>query len=147
MDYIMVFEDLYQNNCENCGEIYTDIDYKWCKSCQMNLFKNDFANWSSENEEIDNFIQERQLSINNFYDKIFEWIPYNQFNEIKEISKSEFDTLYSAMWEDGPLYYNDGRKELMRISNEKVALKCLHNSQNKINELLSEVRNFSNLFI
>ncbi|CAB5368973.1 unnamed protein product [Rhizophagus irregularis] len=108
----------------------------------MDRFKDNFINWSSENEEIDNFIQERQLNINNFYDKIFEWIPYNQFNEIKEISKKGFNKIYSAMWEDGPLYYDDNNKEFMRNSNENVALKCLYNSQNKICEFLSEVKKY-----
>jgi hypothetical protein len=35
----------------------------------------------SGNEKIDDFIQERQLKTNK-NDVVFEWIPYNQFNEI-----------------------------------------------------------------
>ncbi|GBC03670.1 hypothetical protein RclHR1_05250006 [Rhizophagus clarus] len=50
------------------------------------------------------------------------WIPHNQFNDIKEIGKNGFSTVYSAIWD-----------------NKQVALKCLHNSQNFIYEFLNEV--------
>ena len=36
---------------------------------------------------------------------------------------------YSATWKDGPLYYNFSNKKWIRKSDEKVTLKCLHNSQ------------------
>ncbi|PKY56040.1 hypothetical protein RhiirA4_476020 [Rhizophagus irregularis] len=49
------------------------------------------------------FIQEMQLRINSKAVLIFEWIPYNKFNSVKEIE-----------------------------SDEKVTLKLLHDSQNKI---------------
>jgi hypothetical protein len=59
-----------------------------------------------------------QLKINYSSDIIVEWIPYDHFNDIKEISKNDSVTLYLAMWMDTP-----------------VALKCLHNSQYNINEV------------
>jgi serine/threonine protein kinase len=78
-----------------------------------------------------------QLKINNHYDIIVEWIPYNQFNNINEIGKGGFATIYSAIWKDGPLKY---KMELKRTNpNKKVALKCLHNSQNINIEFLNEV--------
>ncbi|EXX62621.1 uncharacterized protein OCT59_011600 [Rhizophagus irregularis] len=62
-------------------------------------------NRASENKKIDDFIQERQLKINDSDNMIvFEWIPYNQFNEIKETGKNGLITIYSAIWEDGPLH-------------------------------------------
>jgi len=73
------------------------MNYKWCKSCQINNLKGNFTNWTSENEKIDNFIQEMQLKINKYNDIIFEWIPYNQFSDIKEISRGDFATLHSAI--------------------------------------------------
>ncbi|PKY19389.1 hypothetical protein RhiirB3_523489 [Rhizophagus irregularis] len=36
------------------------------------------------NEIIDDSIQEMRLKINHYRDNIFEWIPYDQFNEIKK---------------------------------------------------------------
>lgn len=42
------------------------------------------------NEKIDDFIQEMQLIFNNDDDKIFEWVPYNRFVEIKEKTSENF---------------------------------------------------------
>ena len=122
--------------CKKCGGGYTDSFWKWCKPCQIDNLKENFTNWTSGNEKIDNFIQEMQLKIDKYDDKVFEWIPYNQFNDIKEISKGGFATVYSAIWKDGQLIYD--KREYTRQSKYKVALKCLHNSQN-INEFLNEV--------
>ena len=133
----MVLQDEY---CEKCGEKYTNINYKWCKPCQIDCLKINFINWTSGNEVIDNFIQEMRLKINNPYDIIFEWIPYNQFNKITEIGKGGFSAVFSAIWKDGPLSYHN--KKLKRISAyKKVALKCLSNSQDITNEFLKEVKN------
>jgi hypothetical protein len=135
-DYIIVLQDAY---CESCGEIYANIYNKWCQSCQINNLKQNFINWTSGNEKIDELIQEMQLKINTWNDGIFEWIPYDQFNNIKEISKDDSATIYSAIWINGPLEYDDDEKEYNRVSNKTVALKCLHNLQNITNEFLNEV--------
>src|SRR5436309_1414180 len=63
--------------------------------------------YCSSNIKIDNLIQEMQLKINSRWDIIFEWIPYNQFDFIDEVSKGDFATVYSAIWKDGPLHYNN----------------------------------------
>ena len=104
----------------------------------LKCLKINFTNWTSGNEKIDDFIRERQLKINN-YDIVFEWIPYNQFNEIKKIGKNSLITVYSAIWKDGPLYKMDKVSNYTRNLNKKVALKCLHKSQNSVDFLISEV--------
>jgi hypothetical protein len=49
---------------------------------------------------LDDFIQGIQLK-NKYDDIVFEWIPYNQFNDIKYIDiKGNFAL---ATWNDGPL--------------------------------------------
>ena len=60
--------------CKKCGEEYTDIRQEWCKPCQIDNLKGNITNWTSENEKIDNFIQETQLKINQYDDIVFEWI-------------------------------------------------------------------------
>ena len=80
-----------------------------------------------------------QLKIEHYKDIVFEWIPYNQFSDIKEIGRGGFATVYSAIWKDGPLEHKYDNGKYMRNSNYEVALKCLHNSQNIINEFLNEV--------
>src|SRR5438874_13234362 len=95
------------SSCNKCGEKYTDVVWKWCKPCQIDNLKGNFMNWTSGNEKIDGLIQEMQLKINKYRDIVFEWIPYNQFSNIKEIGKGGFATVYSAIWKDGKLYYDE----------------------------------------
>jgi hypothetical protein len=133
-DYIIVIKKgVY---CKKCCKKYdtTGISNKWCKPCQINALKANFANCATGNEKIDNCIQEMQLKIESKYGTVFEWIPYNQFDKIKEIGKSNFATIYSAMWKNGPCYYKKEKKE-----STKVALKCLVNSQIMIDEFLNKV--------
>ena len=91
----------------------------------------------SGNKKVDYLIQTMQLKINDNNDIVFEWIPYNQFDNIEEINKGDFATVYSAIWKDGPLVYD--KYGYSRKSDKKVALKCLHNSQNISSEFLNEV--------
>ena len=130
----MVLQDGF---CRKCGKEYTNVYQNWCKPCQIDNLKGNFTNWTSGNEKIDKFIQEMQLKIVNSWDIVFEWIPYNQFSDIKEIGRGGFATVYSAIWKDGRLEYKYG--EYTRKPNTKIALKCLHNSQNITNEFLNEV--------
>ena len=93
--------------------------------------------YSSGNKKIDNFIQEMRLKISD--NLVLEWIPYSQFDSIEEISKGGFATVYSAIWKDGPLNYDESKHEYIRVQNAKVVLKCLYNSQNNTNGFLNEV--------
>jgi hypothetical protein len=123
--------------CENCGVKYNnkfEIDNKICILCQTN----------HENEKISNLVQEMKLSINhhsNESDMIFEWVSYDQFDDIKEIGKGGFSTVYSAIWKDGLLFCKKDflNRHWERQPNTKVALKCLHNSQNFIDKFINEV--------
>ena len=124
--------------CSKCGNRYTDMEYKWCQPCQINYLEKNFTEWTSGNKQIDDFIQERQLEFDYNTDKVFEWIPYNQFNDIEEIGKSDITTVYLAVWRDGILYYDyKNEKKWMRESDQKVFLKYF--SQNTIDEFLYEV--------
>src|SRR5205823_7580110 len=132
-DYIIILYNNYlEHHCVKCDEIYTI--YKWCKLCQINYLKENFTNWTSENNKLNYFIRKMQLNINNPKDIVFEWIPYNQFNFIKVIRKyNDFATAYSAKRKDDPLEYNANTKKYERNSNREIALKYFHNTQN-INE-------------
>ncbi|CAB4443814.1 unnamed protein product [Rhizophagus irregularis] len=136
-DYIIVLSNSY---CKECGEIYTEAWRKWCKPCQINNLKQSFTNWTSRNEEIDDFIQEMQLKIKKYNDIIIEWIPYNQFINVKKIGKDGFAT---AIWNNGSLKYNYEEIKYEREPNKDVTLKCLNNSQNVISDLLNEVKAYS----
>jgi hypothetical protein len=97
------------------------------------LVQNDII-WTSENKEIDDFIHEMQLKMEDHYDIVFEWIPYDQFGNIKKTGKNDLMTAYSAIWKNGPLYYN--HDIYIRDSNKEVSLKCLHSPQNSVESLL-----------
>ncbi|CAB5362383.1 unnamed protein product [Rhizophagus irregularis] len=142
--YIMVFQNMH---CKYCGE-YSNHYRKlwWCKSCQINFLKENFenfTNWTSGNKKIDGFIQEMQLKINDFGDIILEWIPYNQFIDVKELGKQDFSTVYLAKWKDGPLKYNRNTERYERNLNEEFTLKCIYNSQNMIDEFLYKAEPYS----
>jgi hypothetical protein len=120
---------------------------RWCSKLHLRSYlKDNFSSWSSENEEIDDFIQEMQLKTNKKDGVVFEWVPYDQFKEFKEIGKGGFATVYSAIWKDGPLCcdgsnkndpkYFDGKWE--RLDHETVALKCLDNCTKISKRFLNE---------
>ncbi|CAB4441673.1 unnamed protein product [Rhizophagus irregularis] len=114
------------NKCVVCYETYTNKQYKWCKSCQINYLKQKFPDWTSGDEKIDKLIQRMQIKIDGPNDIIFEWIPYDQFN-VKETGKDGLSTVYLVTWKDGPLYW--GKDEYARDSDKTVVLKSLGNSQ------------------
>jgi serine/threonine protein kinase len=140
-DYFMVLNDKYLiKYCASCDKVYTSTPYRWCRPCQIDYFKNNFINWTSGNERIDDVIHEMQLKIYDSSDIVFEWIPYNQFNIIEKIGRGGFATVYSAVWRDGQLGYYKDKNKWIREPDKKVALKCLDNSQRINNIFINEVR-------
>src|ERR1051325_1252685 len=115
------------DRCEQCGKIYEGI-FGWCKPCQINHLENNFP--TSKNKKIDDFIQRKQQNINCYNDVVFEWIPHNQFNNIKKMNKNNVSI---AVWKDGPVYYY---KKWIRKSDKVVMLKYI--PQNDIDEFLNK---------
>ncbi|CAB4444212.1 unnamed protein product [Rhizophagus irregularis] len=100
--------------------------------------------WVSGNKKIDDFVQEMQLKINTDEDVVFEWIPYDKFDYIKEASKNNLMTVYSAVWyHDGPLKLKYHKFYHRNYYRDAVALKCLHNSENSIDFLINEAKKYS----
>ena len=72
-------------------------------------------------EEIDHLFQDKHLMFDIKKDTVFEWISFSdQFSNIEKTSKD--NGLYSAIWKDGPLCYDDLKKEWRRDSDKKVLL-------------------------
>jgi hypothetical protein len=148
----MVLQNKY---CKKCGEVYTNMRHEWCKPCQINHYLKKLIIKSNENKKIDDLIQEMQSQINEASDKIFEWIPYEQFVNIKEVGEGRFAKVYSAKWKDGPLMYDIEKHKYIRIpgvkgvkdvKDVKVALKCLKNLKDIDDGFLNEVKKFKILF-
>ncbi|UZO23266.1 uncharacterized protein OCT59_015610 [Rhizophagus irregularis] len=136
-DYILVLHEIYFNiYCLKCDEKYTDKIYKWCKPCQIDFLKSSFTNWTSGNKQIDDFIQKEQLKIDNSQNTVFEWIPYNQFFNIKETDIQGFIT---AIWKDGPLTFNKGLSKYERKC-KTVTLKYLYNILDILDEFLDKIK-------
>ncbi len=63
-----------------------------------------------------------QLCIDNELDTIFEWVPYNQFDDVKEIRKSDFTSIYSSRRKDGPFHYDEDRLKLISPERKRRTL-------------------------
>jgi hypothetical protein len=127
------------NKCLECGNIYTpNKRYRWCKPCQIKFLKNNFTKWTSGNKKIDDFIKKMQLKINDYRDILFEWLPYDKFDNIKRLSNTN---THFAIFKNGPLYYRNFFWGYSRYLDVVVALKYFDNSQDEdaIDESLNEV--------
>src|ERR1051325_7021732 len=88
-DEIVYMEDLEKRKeaygiCGECNEPGTG-EY-WCQPCNAKRFKENFKNWTSENKNIDEFIQQSQLNIVHRY-KCIEWIPFENFQNVTYVTR------------------------------------------------------------
>ena len=84
--------------CENCNQ--ECLATLFCEYCVRNYLKSNFLNWTSGNDEIDNLIQTCQMKTL-VPDKIVEWIPYDNFEDIKYLSEGGHSKIYTATWISG----------------------------------------------
>ncbi|GBB98180.1 hypothetical protein RclHR1_31590001 [Rhizophagus clarus] len=111
--------------CGECNEPGTG-EY-WCQPCNAKRFKKNFKNWTSGNKDIDDLIQHSQINAVH-YKNCFEWIPYENFQNVNYITKGSFAKIYLADWPEGYIWYWDiENKKWHRYKNYKVALKSLDN--------------------
>src|SRR5215213_5318310 len=130
-----LFNKLITINHENC---YQPKDKKlWCKECVPSCI---IEGWTSGNSEIDKFIKD--TIYNAEYSLFLEWVPFDRFEDIKQIGEGGFAKVYSAKWIDGRSYYTKQDNGSWKKSEPKpinVALKRLKGSQNMSAEYLNEV--------
>ncbi|CAB4418665.1 unnamed protein product [Rhizophagus irregularis] len=130
--------------CKHCKQPNTDR-YSYCQPCYTKKFKQNFKNWTSGNHDVDEFIQKVQLKAEKFK-SVIEWIEYDKFEYVEYLAKGGFGTTFKAVWKDGYIddwdYVNNQWK---RIGETKVALKCLHNSQDITTDFLNEIE--SNIIV
>ncbi|GBC21868.2 kinase-like domain-containing protein [Rhizophagus irregularis DAOM 181602=DAOM 197198] len=123
-------------------------NYKpWCKECVPRCI---IEGWTSENHNIDEFIKDTiynaKISFNNdddYYPLFLEWVPFDRFEDIKQIGEGGFAKVYSATWVDGQAKYKrkyDGIWKKKESSPMKIALKRLNDSQNISVEYLNELQ-------
>ncbi|PKY23782.1 kinase-like protein [Rhizophagus irregularis] len=137
--WLVVFEvlSILPPICIHCG--HTRSERNWCQNCAKKYFINNISKWTSGHEVIDNLIKEFQFKAKNEFECI-EWIPFNEFDIIKEIGKGGFGTVYSATWKSGPLTMLNGNfGRINRSGQQKVAIKTLGRSDNITKEFLHEL--------
>jgi hypothetical protein len=114
---------------------------KCCNICYSIYFQQQFINWTSDNNDIDKFIQDSQLSAHKYYGNALEWIPYNRLYDIKYVSKDEFGKVYRANWIDGYLtkWDNENKNWKRNSINMFVNLKYLNTPYNLTLEFTNKV--------
>ncbi|POG69101.1 kinase-like domain-containing protein [Rhizophagus irregularis DAOM 181602=DAOM 197198] len=97
------------------------------------------------NHVVDEFIQKAQLKAKD-EDHIIEWIEYDKFENVEYLAKGGFGTTFKAVWKDGLMYNWDYENDQWkRNGKKKVALKCLHDSQDITADFLKEIE--SNILV
>ncbi|GES95326.1 kinase-like domain-containing protein [Rhizophagus clarus] len=113
------------------------VDFEDLAAGKENIEKN-FINWTSGNEIIDSIIQIKQSKYSGD-GAVFEWIPYNEFIDIKDIGDNFLTT---AIWKKGPLRYDKDEKEWTKESYKKIKLRFLYDLQNITDEFTNKVESY-----
>ena len=75
-------------------------------------------------------------------DRIVEWIPYNNFQNVKYLTKGGCSEIYTADWIDGRYDEWDSKeKQLKRFGGQYVILKKLENVESANRSWFEEVYN------
>src|SRR6185295_12483771 len=118
---------------------------KYCEKCISLHLRSLFNTWTSGNDVIDNLIQQSQIKTS-LPHGIMEWVPYEQFEDVKKITEGGFSIIYTAKWTKGRIVdYDEKKKEFRYIDNLLVVLKCLKNSRNPGKAFFDEVSSFFKL--
>ena len=135
----IIFNKGTKRVCENCNQ--KCLATLFCEYCVRNYLKDNFSNWTSGNNDIDNLIQECQIKTL-LPEFIVEWIPYNNLQNIKYLTKGGFSEIYRAVWIDGCYYEWDSKEKLLkRFGRHNVVLKKLENVENANQNWFEEVCN------
>ena len=115
---------------------------KYCEKCISLHLQSLFNTWTSGNEIIDNFIHQCQL-LSSLPTHILEWIPFDQFENVKKLTEGGFSTIYTAGWTRGHLCdYDENKKEFTHFGPQHVVLKNLNSSSNPGKSFFDEVINY-----
>ncbi|EXX78468.1 Tpk2p [Rhizophagus irregularis DAOM 197198w] len=72
---------------------------------------------------------------------IVEWIPYENFQNIKYLTKGGCSEIYTAIWIDGHYFeWNPKQKQLKRFGTQEIVLKGLGNIENSSKDWFDEAK-------
>src|SRR5205809_194205 len=92
--------NLVTNDHKNCYQPNT-TGKSWCKECVPSCL---IEGWTSGNSEINHFIKDTIYDAKcDIYNcpLFLEWVPFDRFEDIKQIGEGGFAKVYSAKWIDG----------------------------------------------
>ena len=142
--YKLLFNKGTKRICENCQDECLATLY--CEHCVRNYLKANFSKWTSGNNDIDNLIQKCQMETLS-PDMIIEWIPYNNLQNIKYLTKGGCSEIYTADWINGCYFEWDSKerqlKRVFEFHNFKtlaVVLKKLENVESANKSWFDEVQ-------
>src|SRR3954464_1250726 len=137
----IIFNEGAKRICENCQDECLATLY--CEHCVRNYLVAKFSTWTSGNDDIDNLIQQCQMETFK-PDKIIEWIPYNNLQNIEYLTKGGCSEIYTADWIDGSYHEWDSKEQrLDRFGGQSVVLKRLENVENANKSWLQDVWDLS----
>ncbi|RGB37365.1 hypothetical protein C1646_694961, partial [Rhizophagus diaphanus] len=140
---VVNFNDGTRRICENCNQECLATLY--CEYCVRNYLKENFSNWTSGNDDIDNLIQECQMESLNPH-MIVEWIPYNNLENINFLTKGGFSEIYTAGWINGKYEEWDfEEKQLTRFGYHDLVLKNLENVESANQSWFEEAKSHLNI--
>ena len=127
---------------KECGKCkLTRYSSKYCENCISLHLQELFNTWVSGNDIIDKFIQKCQ-KLSSIPRHIMEWVPFDQFKNVKYLTKGGFSSIYTATWIKGRIFdYDENKKEFTYGTNQLVVLKLLNDSNKPGKVFFDEVCN------
>ncbi|RIA93932.1 kinase-like domain-containing protein [Glomus cerebriforme] len=129
--------------CRYCK--LTRYSMRYCENCIIQYLKSLLGTWKSGSDVIDEFIRECQ-SKSALPLHIMEWIPFDQFEDIKYLSHGGFAKLYTATWKRGAILdWNEKKQKFVYQGSQKVVLKSLNNSNQPTKVFFDEAKALVNV--
>ena len=83
--------------CSTCGSLFPSGG-PWCDKCNI---KQLMEGWTTGDDEYDAIIRGTQVDASSYSYSCLKWIPFNQLQNLSELAKGEFGTIYTADWTKG----------------------------------------------
>lgn len=108
--------------CKRCDSKFTYQN--WCYDCEAQKFQENFPNWTSENESLDELIQYSQLSM--IFKLLNRLILIHSKYVLFFVALSSYDNFYTATWLDGSREsWDNGSQQWVRTGPVKIILREL----------------------
>ncbi|PKC14045.1 kinase-like protein [Rhizophagus irregularis] len=130
-------QKLSLGRCMECRKLFTGK--KWCRPCNSVHFYKQTSEWTNWRLGLDNLIIETQITANNVH-SFFEWIPFENFDNVTPLAKGGNSNVYKAIWKQGPItYWDTNTHNWERFGRHEVVLKVIEKSQENLDVFINEL--------